>query len=218
MTRKSPISVTGYCRRTWRPRRCADRSRPRHPSSLTLDFVRRCTNGYHRPVALTHSVREQRIVPHHLSVFLDQTVPEDMRIVFRIGLHLGDLIVYNNDLYGDGMSVAARLETWVQAELAPHYSRVGRPSIDPVLMIRVFDRRLHVRHPVGAPALPGGSGQPRSCIEAGLVGGEGFAAVRKGCTVKLNCRRVIKFTGAGLATSSLDVMVTCHMRRRWTRT
>jgi adenylate cyclase len=35
---------------------------------------------------------------------------EDMRIVFRIGLHLGDLIVEGDDLYGDGMNVAARLE------------------------------------------------------------------------------------------------------------
>src|SRR5260370_10157280 len=28
--------------------------------------------------------------------------------------------------------------SWVHAELAPHYSRVGRPSIDPVLMIRML--------------------------------------------------------------------------------
>src|SRR5689334_19056966 len=26
--------------------------------------------------------------------------------------------------------------SWVRAELAPHYSHTGRPSIDPVLMIR----------------------------------------------------------------------------------
>ncbi|WP_428668933.1 adenylate/guanylate cyclase domain-containing protein [Reyranella sp.] len=35
---------------------------------------------------------------------------EDTRIVFRIGLHLGDLIVEGDDLYGDGVNVAARLE------------------------------------------------------------------------------------------------------------
>src|SRR6266576_2536907 len=28
--------------------------------------------------------------------------------------------------------------SWVRAELAPHYSRLGRPSIDPVLMIRML--------------------------------------------------------------------------------
>jgi adenylate cyclase len=35
---------------------------------------------------------------------------EDTRIVFRVGLHLGDLIVDGDDLYGDGVNVAARLE------------------------------------------------------------------------------------------------------------
>jgi len=36
--------------------------------------------------------------------------PEETAIVFRIGLHLGDLIVEGDDLYGDGVNVAARLE------------------------------------------------------------------------------------------------------------
>jgi adenylate cyclase len=36
--------------------------------------------------------------------------PEDTVIAFRIGLHVGDLIVDGDDLYGDGVNVAARLE------------------------------------------------------------------------------------------------------------
>jgi adenylate cyclase len=36
--------------------------------------------------------------------------PEASAIVFRVGLHLGDLIVDGDDLYGDGVNVAARLE------------------------------------------------------------------------------------------------------------
>lgn len=36
--------------------------------------------------------------------------PEPERLVFRIGLHLGDVIVEGEDLYGDGVNVAARLE------------------------------------------------------------------------------------------------------------
>ena len=36
--------------------------------------------------------------------------PEETQIVFRAGLHLGDLIVEGDDLYGDGVNVAARLE------------------------------------------------------------------------------------------------------------
>src|SRR5829696_5718579 len=36
--------------------------------------------------------------------------PPDTALVFRMGLHLGDLIVDGDDLYGDGVNVAARLE------------------------------------------------------------------------------------------------------------
>jgi TolB-like protein len=36
--------------------------------------------------------------------------PGDTAIVFRVGLHLGDLIVDGDDLYGDGVNMAARLE------------------------------------------------------------------------------------------------------------
>ena len=37
--------------------------------------------------------------------------PADTALMFRIGLHLGDLIVDGDDLYGDGVNVAARLES-----------------------------------------------------------------------------------------------------------
>ncbi len=37
-------------------------------------------------------------------------VPEDQRIVLRIGISLGDIIVEGSDLYGNGVNVAARLE------------------------------------------------------------------------------------------------------------
>jgi adenylate cyclase len=37
-------------------------------------------------------------------------MPEDQRIVLRIGVNLGDVIVDGEDIYGDGVNVAARLE------------------------------------------------------------------------------------------------------------
>ena len=37
-------------------------------------------------------------------------VPEDRRIEFRIGLHLGDVIVDDDDIFGDGVNVASRIE------------------------------------------------------------------------------------------------------------
>src|SRR6516162_5635072 len=36
--------------------------------------------------------------------------PEDRRITFRVGINLGDVIAEPDDIYGDGVNVAARLE------------------------------------------------------------------------------------------------------------
>ncbi|NIX05431.1 MAG: adenylate/guanylate cyclase domain-containing protein, partial [Gammaproteobacteria bacterium] len=40
----------------------------------------------------------------------NRDIPSERRIVFRIGVNLGDVIVEGEDLYGDGVNVAARLE------------------------------------------------------------------------------------------------------------
>ena len=37
-------------------------------------------------------------------------IPEERRIVFRMGNNLGDVIVQDGDVFGDGVNVAARLE------------------------------------------------------------------------------------------------------------
>src|SRR6202035_4199234 len=38
-------------------------------------------------------------------------VPRDRRIDFRIGINVGDIIIEGDDIYGDGVNVAARLES-----------------------------------------------------------------------------------------------------------
>jgi TolB-like protein/class 3 adenylate cyclase/Tfp pilus assembly protein PilF len=38
------------------------------------------------------------------------TVPENQRLEFRIGIHVGDIIIDDNDIFGDGVNIAARLE------------------------------------------------------------------------------------------------------------
>jgi TolB-like protein/class 3 adenylate cyclase/tetratricopeptide (TPR) repeat protein len=40
----------------------------------------------------------------------NSNVPQDTRIEFRIGIHIGDIIVDDNDIFGDGVNIAARLE------------------------------------------------------------------------------------------------------------
>ncbi|MGY4291248.1 class 3 adenylate cyclase [Bradyrhizobium sp. LM2.7] len=37
-------------------------------------------------------------------------IPVDQRIEFRVGVHQGDIVVDDQDIFGDGVNVAARLE------------------------------------------------------------------------------------------------------------
>lgn len=66
--------------------------------------------------------------------------PQEMAIVFRTGLHLGDVIVKDNDIYGDDVNVAARLE----AEAPPGGIVVSRAVRD-----AVQGRLKATLHPLG---------------------------------------------------------------------
>jgi class 3 adenylate cyclase len=41
----------------------------------------------------------------------DASLPRDQRIEYRIGVNLGDVIIEQNDIYGDGVDIASRLES-----------------------------------------------------------------------------------------------------------
>jgi TolB-like protein len=55
--------------------------------------------------AVRAAVETQLAVTEHNS-----GLPEDNRIVFRVGINLGDVIIDGDDIHGDGVNVAARLE------------------------------------------------------------------------------------------------------------
>ncbi len=55
--------------------------------------------------AVTFAVDLQRAV-----ALRNTDVPEDQRITYRIGINIGDIIVEGDDIYGDGVNVAARVE------------------------------------------------------------------------------------------------------------
>jgi adenylate cyclase len=56
--------------------------------------------------AVLCAVDVQRVVAER-----NAEVPQDQRIEFRVGVNLGDVIFDENDIYGDGVNVAARLQT-----------------------------------------------------------------------------------------------------------
>lgn len=37
-------------------------------------------------------------------------MPQDQRIELRIGIHVGDIIIDDNDIFGDSINIAVRLE------------------------------------------------------------------------------------------------------------
>src|SRR5215210_5999910 len=40
----------------------------------------------------------------------NEPLPEDRQVRFRIGVHVGDVMVKGGDLFGDGVNIAARLQ------------------------------------------------------------------------------------------------------------
>jgi adenylate cyclase len=97
-------------------------------------------------------------------------IPADQRIEFRIGINLGDVIVEGDDLYGDGVNIAARLEgiaesggisisedafRQVRGKVAAEFADIGDQSLKniarPMRVYRVIPERAPEAQP---PALP----------------------------------------------------------------
>ena len=55
-------------------------------------------------------------------------IAEDKQIVFRIGINVGDIIIDGDDIFGDGVNIAARLETLCE----PGGGCISRAANDPI--------------------------------------------------------------------------------------
>src|ERR1700735_5231800 len=53
------------------------------------------------------AVRCAVIIQQEMAV-RNSSVPPELRIEFRIGIHVGDIIIDDNDIFGDGVNIAAR--------------------------------------------------------------------------------------------------------------
>src|SRR6266446_3406614 len=65
-------------------------------------------------------------------------IPEGQRIEFRIGINLGDILVEDGDIYGDGVNVAARLENIAEPGTV-YISRTVRDFVDGTAEILLED-------------------------------------------------------------------------------
>ena len=57
------------------------------------------------------SAVECAVTIQNMMVELNVDTPEARRIVYRIGVHLGDVLIGGDDILGDGVNIAARLES-----------------------------------------------------------------------------------------------------------
>ena len=54
--------------------------------------------------------RDAAVVIQQEMAVRNSSVPPELRIEFRIGIHVGDIIIDDDDIFGDGVNIAARLE------------------------------------------------------------------------------------------------------------
>jgi adenylate cyclase len=48
---------------------------------------------------------------------VNDDIPKERRIIFRIGVHVGEVMIRNGDMFGDGVNIAARMEKLAQPGL-----------------------------------------------------------------------------------------------------
>jgi class 3 adenylate cyclase len=82
----------------------------------------------------------------HAMVERNAATPKERRITFRVGINLGDIIVVVDDILGDGVNIAARLEgiaepggicvsedafRQVRGKVDAEYAHIGEQSLEP---------------------------------------------------------------------------------------
>src|SRR5215831_12015632 len=114
---------------------------------------------------------------------LEPDVPEERRIRFRMGVNLGDVIVEEHDIFGDGVNVAARLEALAEPG-GICISRVVRDQIRDKLPYAFEDmgeqQVKNIARPVRVYALrPGGMvGSSAARVSSAVSGSPPLAAPR----------------------------------------
>jgi adenylate cyclase len=121
--------------------------------------------------AVRGAVAVQQAMPER-----NTSVPADNRIELRIGINLGDVIVEGDDLYGDGVNIAARIEALADAggvfvsntvhdhvrdRLPFIFEDLGEQQVKNIARpVRVYRVRPESPHP--NPPLQAGEGRARS--------------------------------------------------------
>ena len=100
-----------------------------------------------------------------------QDVPENRRLVLRIGVSLGDLIIDGDDLFGDGVIIATRLESLAEpggilisgsvSEQVQNKLQIGLEDLGP-RDLKNMSKPIRVLRVTAAEALPDSRATPRA--------------------------------------------------------
>jgi class 3 adenylate cyclase/pimeloyl-ACP methyl ester carboxylesterase len=96
-------------------------------------------------------------------------LPEDRRIDFRVGINVGDIVIDEDDIFGDGVNVAARLESiadrggvcisrqvldHIEGKIPVSYRELGRQNLKNIVRpVEIYAINLNDAAPPGAGVL-----------------------------------------------------------------
>jgi adenylate cyclase len=100
----------------------------------------------------------------------NEGIPQDRRMLFRIGINLGDILIEGDDILGDGVNVAARLEgiaepggicisssayEQVRGKVPVEFTDLGEQTLKNIdRPVRIYAARLRDHFGTGAPVVP----------------------------------------------------------------
>ncbi len=148
-------------------------------------------------------------------------VPDDRLLAFRIGINLGDVIIEEGDIYGDGVNVAARLQEMaepgggyisgtvfeqVDGKVDEKFADMGNQQVKNIAkLVRVYRVSLSdISSTAGQRRMFHGSGGKKVPVTGGCLCGEiRYEASEPAIeNVFCHCRMCQRFTGAPVSAGS----------------
>jgi class 3 adenylate cyclase/TolB-like protein len=130
-------------------------------------------------------------------------VQADEKIEFRIGINVGDIIIDGDDIYGDGVNVAARLEALAEP---------GQICVSKVVRDQVLDKLNFGFEELGAQQVKN-IARP---VEVYQIRDDGSAPARPSIVVKSRRTRILRWAIAAVAVGVLGIVA--WQLPRWMQT